>query len=417
VTVKYLLIAARNLLRNVRRTLLTLAAIAFGLALMIAANNLQAGQHDDLRRTAISTMAGDVVLDRIGYRDDAEAHETVPHADVLAARLAAAFPGATVTRRILLPGLLTSPTSSVGASLGGIDPVAEAAVQEIATKVVEGSWLGDDPRGIVIGVRMAESLGVKLGDKLVFMGQYETDEVQSRLFRVQGIFRTGAADVDAFTAWTTLEPARELTLQPDTANQLAVHLPGGSDAKAAAARARVIANEVLGADAPDIEVLDWEAALPELWSLLALDRKGNDVTMGMLAIIVAMGVLNTVLMSVLERTREFGVLLAIGMRPWRLGALVLLEGFVLGAIGGALGVALGTALSYPLVVYGLDYTEVLGETFETAGVNVSALLHARYDWNRAAVYYAASILMTIASALYPAVQVLRLTPVEAMRKV
>ncbi len=405
-------LAFRNLRRNMRRSLLTLAAIAFGLAFMAVGGNLQAGQHDDIQRSAISALAGEIVVDRVGYRDDHEPELAVPSAEAARKALADAFPGATVTSRIALGGLLTSPTSSVGAALSAVDPVAEAAVQDL--RVVDGAWLDPaEPRGIVIGKGMAETLGVKLGDKLVFMGQYGTDEVQSRLFRVRGIFRTGSADVDGSLAWANLVAGQELLVQPDVADQIAVHLPGGADEEEALAKARA----VLAGHPGELEILHWRDALPEIYAMLSIDRKSNDILMGILGIIVAMGVLNTVLMSVMERTREFGVLMAIGMRPRRLAGLVLLEALLLGLAGAVIGLIVGAAMSWPLVTSGLDYTDVVGETYETAGVRLSGLIKARYAWDRQLQYGLGAVAMTVAAALYPALQVTRLTPVAAMRKV
>jgi ABC-type lipoprotein release transport system permease subunit len=413
---KLVVLAARNLRRNPRRTALTLAAVGFGLGMMIVAVNLEAGQHDDLERAAVASLAGDLVIHAQGYRADPESHRTVGHVADLQRDLAAAFPGAVLTPRIALQGLLTSPTAAVGVALSGIDPAAEAQVQDLPQQVVTGQWLTDDPKGIVIGQGVADALQVGLGDKVVFMGQYETEEVQSRLFRVQGIFRTGAADLDARLCWAPLAAAQALLLQPDTANQLAIHLPAGQPGADALPQARAVVAERLGPEASSVEVLGWRDALPDIAALLAIDTQSNDVVRTVLGVIVSMGVLNTVLMSVLERTREFGVLLAIGMRPARLFALVLIEGLLLGAAGGLIGVALGAALTYPLSTWGLDYTEVLGQKFENGGVYVSALIRARYDWPRTWAWYAAAVAATVAAAVYPAWSVLRMTPVDAMRR-
>jgi ABC-type lipoprotein release transport system permease subunit len=413
---KLVVLAARNLRRNPRRTALTLAAVGFGLGMMIVAVNLEAGQHDDLERAAVASLAGDLVLHAQGYRADPESHRTVGQVAALQHDLAAAFPGAVLTPRIALQGLLTSPTAAVGVALSGIDPAAEAVVQDLPAQVVTGHWLTDDPKGLVIGQGVADALQIGLGDKVVFMGQYETEEVQSRLFRVHGIFRTGAADLDARLVWAPLAAAQALLVQPDTANQLAIHLPAGQQGADALPRARAVVAQRLGGDASAVELLTWREALPDIAALIALDTQSNDVVRGVLGVIVSLGVLNTVLMSVLERTREFGVLLAIGMRPGRLFALVLLEGLLLGAAGGLVGVALGAALTYPLATWGLDYTEVLGQKFENGGVYVSALIRARYDWPRTWIWYAAAVVATVAAAIYPAWSVLRMTPVDAMRR-
>ena len=137
--------------------------------------------------------------------------------------------------------------------------------------------------------------------------------------------------------------------------------------------------------------------------------------MGMLGAIVAIGVLNTVLMSVMERVREFGVLMAIGMRPGRVAAMVLLEGLLLGLIGVAVGVAVGCAVSYPLVTDGFDVTKFTGgENFTMSGVAMDTIMYAAWDPVRIAKYAAAGVVLTVLAAAWPAWRVTRFRPIEAL---
>ena len=128
-----------------------------------------------------------------------------------------------------------------------------------------------------------------------------------------------------------------------------------------------------------------------------------------------MGVLNTVLMSVMERTREFGVLMAIGMRPRKLAVMVLCEGLVLGVISAIAGLALGALFTWPTVVYGIDYTAYMGETTEFAGVAISSVIRAAWDFPRMAGYACFAVIFTGITAAWPAWQVSRLTPMDALR--
>lgn len=408
---RFLQLATRNLLRNPRRTVITLAAISLGLAMMVLVVVLQAGQHDDMRRAAISTLAGHVVVQGPGYQDDHEPEVVVTGADAVRGALLAAWPDATVTRRVWLDGLVTSAAGSTGVALTCVDPLAEAAVTQEETRIVGGEWLAaDDARGIVLGVGVADTLGVGLGDKVVLLGQFGQEEMQSRLFRVRGLYRSGAAEVDGAVAYAALAAGQELLGKPDSAHQIALHLPAGSDVAAAAARVRGMA-EVAGSD-----VRTWEEALPELGAMLMVDARSNDVILAVFGAIVAMGVLNTVLMSVMERSREFGVLMAIGLRPGRLARLVLLEALVLGLSGTALGLALGCALAWPIVDHGIDMRAMMGEAYSVGGVVSSALIYGRYDWARLAGYAIGGVLFTVGAAAWPAWTVSRLTPLQAMHR-
>lgn len=407
------LLAARNLFRNTRRTIITLLGIAFGLGMVEVTITLQAGQYADMLEAGVSSLAGHVVVQQDGWQDDREEERVLTGAAGVADTLRGAFPEATVTSRLLLGGLLTSPRGSVGAALTGVDGPAEAAVQTIDERVREGTWLDGDGRGIVIGEKMAEALQVKLGDKVVWMGQHGTEtEVQSRLFRVKGIFRTGAAELDGFVAFADLPAAQEVYGTPDVAHQVAIHLRNPDDT--AATHARAVG---LFAGRDELDVLDWEHAIPEIVAMIAVDRTSNNVIMFIIGSIVAMGALNTLLMSAMERTREFGVMLALGLRPGQLGRLLLTEGLLIGILGACLGLLFGALLSWPLVEVGLDYRQALGETYETGGVVLSGLIKGRWHPTRGLLYAGFAVLMATLAALYPAWFVTRLQPVDAMRHV
>lgn len=406
---KLLVLAFRNLLRNPRRTLITGLAVAGGLALMVFAINMGAGQYQTMLKNGISALAGHVVVQAPGWQAERKAEMLVKDADAVADELRAAFPGEVVTQRLWVDGLLTSPTSSAGVAVTGIDPVAEAAVAQLDGQIVEGTWLSGGDKGLLVGAVLAKTLGVAIGDKIVYMGQHGgSDEMTSRLFRVEGIFKTGAPDIDGFVAFATLAGTRELVGGGPVAHQVALHLadPDGADA------AEVRVRELVGARA---ETLGWRKAIPEINGLIAVDRQSNDVIMSILGTIVAMGVLNTVLMSVMERVREFGVLMAIGMRPARVASMVLLEGLLLGLVAVGIGVAAGCAFSYPLVKDGFDITKFTGgETMTMSGVVMDTIMYAAWDVPRMTKYALAGVALTVLAAAWPAWRVTRFRPIEAL---
>lgn len=404
-------LALRNLFRNTRRTLLTTAAIGFGLALMLVVITLQKGSYAQLIDSGVSAMAGHVVVQQPAYQEEREQHLLVEHADEIAAEMQAAFPQRTVAPRIFLQGLITAPTGNVGAGLSAVLPEPEAKVSWFDDKLVKGEWLESD-RDIVLGRTMADTLGVEIGDKLVYMGQHDGKEMSSRMFRVKGVFATGSADIDGFTAVIHLDAARALMNRPDVAHQVTLHLSDAADADAAAVTVRALPSV-----SKDLAVLTWRQAVPELIAYIQMDRSSGDVMMAVIALIVAMGVLNTVLMSVLERTREFGVLLAIGLKPRQLARMVLFEGLFTGLIGATIGLVGGALLSYPLVANGLDLSSYIGgESMETGGVPMDALMRGAWDPARSSIYIALAIVFTGLAAAYPAWHVSRLQPVDAMRQ-
>ena len=401
-------LAARNLIRHRRRTGITVFAIAGGLALMVLSITVGNGVYVEMLDQGITKQAGHVVVQAIGFQDERERHQVVENAPDIEAALLEAAPDGKVLSRTWLRGLLTSTTNAVGAAVAGVQPSAEIDVTDWDEKLVEGEWLADDDeRGIVLGAGLAQSLGVELGDKVVLMVQGD-DEVDSRLFRVRGVLSTGSADIDGFLAMAHIDATRELLPGIEPAHQVSLHLEEDTSLQLAG---------VL--QVPDgSEVLTWKEALPELVEYIRIDRKSNDVFMIIIGLIVTIGVLNTVLMSVLERVREFGVMLAVGMTPERLFTLVVTEGLLLGLVGMALGVLGGAALSYPLVTSGLDYTGMMGgDNIDVSGVTVSMVIYGVYDWLRVAHYALGAVLLTLSSTLYPAIKASRLQPVDAMRHI
>jgi len=404
-------LAARNLGRNKRRSLITVAAIAFGLALMIVTINLAHGSYESMIRNAIEAGAGHVVVQAKGYQDDPEPSDYITDSQRVVTALTELFPGARASERIFLEALLTSPENAQGGMVIGVNPTQEAAVRDLTERVTEGTWLApDDHKGIVLGEALAQALGVEIGDKVVVMAQVHAD-VDSALFRVRGLWHDQVRDVERGFAVIHLEAARGFLQADQAANQVALLIEDPSLSEQSALEAAAALQRA------DVEVLSWRQALPDLDKMIALDKMATDIYLFIVASIVMLGVLNTVLMSVMERTREFGVILALGVRPRRLTAQVLTEGLLLGVFAVILGVALGALFTIPLQVYGIPIEELAGEAFESSDMPMDSTLRASFDGLRIAKYAVATVILTIISSAWPALRAGRLSPVDAMRHV
>lgn len=401
-------LAVRNLRRNPRRTGITMAGIALGLMLMGATATMQNGSHQDMLRTAVGLLAGHVVVQAPGHQADPDKDGVLRDSTAVALGLREAFPDAVVTRRLYVNGLLSSPSGTTAAAVRGVEPGPEAEVVDLDERMVSGAWLADDDaQGLLLGESMAKSLGVAVGDKVVFMAQPEGDEVLSRLFRVRGTFRTGTPELDGFVAVATVAGAQGVYTSPDPATQVALHLPDAAATRAATAEVR--------RRHPTLEVLPWQDAIPDIREFVELDKFWSDVMWLVLGVIVSMGVVNTVLMSVLERVREFGIMMAVGLRPGRLAAMVLMEGLVLGTVAAFLGLGLALLASWPIVTQGIDYRELMGaDAIEAGGVPMSMLVKGVVDWKRMAVYPLVGVLFALLASLYPAWKVATLRPVDAI---
>lgn len=404
-------LALRNLRRNRRRTIITVAAVSGGVGLFIASINLGNGTYVDMIDKGVATMAGHVVVQGKGFQEKRDPEIFLADAAKVRAELEALFPDAKVVPRTFLGGLLNSPTNSVGVGVTAIDPVVEPEVSDWETKLVEGAWLDADPSGILVGKALAESLQVGIGDKVVLMAQGE-DDVNSRLFRVKGIFRSGSTEADGFLTLIPLAAAEEVHGRPDSVTQLSLHLPDPDDTPAATARVAA------ALDDPGREVLDWKRALPEIWQLIQVDAQSNNAFLVVMGLMVALGVLNTILMSVMERIREFGVLLALGVTPLRIAAIILLEGLLLGIGSVALGCVLGALLTWPMISVGIDMSAMMGgDNYEMGGVALSTRIFAAWDYTRCGAIAAFGVLFCVLAAIYPALRAARLKPVDAMHHV
>jgi ABC-type lipoprotein release transport system permease subunit len=400
-------IALRNLRRNLRRTLITAAAITLGLALLMFSSGGTDGMCNNMIATGTGSMAGHVVIegtelpgvDRRPLLDDAPA---------LAAALAEVAPEATITQRITLEGLLTSPTGAVGVAVGAVQPEPEAAVNKVDDRIVLGHYLDGDPRGIVLGRTLAESLDVELGDKVVLMAE-GAEQIESRLFRVQGIFVMGIDAIDGFYAQVPLEAAQQMLGSEQGAQQIAAHLPSSRETEdvTQAARERL-------SHRGELEVMSWQQALPQLAEYVAAEQGEIYVMYTVIFFMVGLGIVNTVLMSVLERMRELGVMLALGTTPRQLAALVLTEAALLGLFACAAGVLLGVAINWPMSTHGLDMSALTGGTMEVAGLPLDLRIFSDLDPVKVAFYVLGVWLLTVAAAIYPAIKAASIQPVASL---
>lgn len=413
-TLGLLRIAARNLRRNLRRTLITATAISGGLGLLIWTDNFSEGTYNGMIRRGVSEQAGHVVVQAQGYQQDPDMHALVESAstveDTVQQAVSTVSPDARVVSRVRVQGLLQSPKNTAGVALLGVHPTAESAVSTWNDKLAPGGeWLEpDDHRSVILGEKLAVSLEVELGDKVVLMAQGE-DDLVSRLFRVRALLRTGVDDIDGFMALTTTQAALGALERTDAATMVTVHLPDPALVPAAQ-------HAIATALDDSVEVLPWQEALPELYQFTVLDRSSARAMFFVMGVIVSMGVLNTVLMSVMERVREFGVMMALGTRPAQVFQVIVLEGVLLGLLSSVAGLVLGVLTTWPAVHYGIDYGALMGDNIAVAGVAIESMVYAEWNWPGTLVFCLLAWLLTIVATLWPAWHAATLEPVQAMRR-
>jgi putative ABC transport system permease protein len=407
--------AWRNLWRNPRRTSLTALAFAVGVFLLIFFLGLGDGMHEKMIETGVRLGSGHVVIEPRGARDRVAANLLLaPDAsravrEVLASpELAARVKGS--APRLLVSGLLSSANNSTGVQVIGMEPQRERGLSLLPARVVEGSFLAADGATppVVVGTALAEKLEVDLGSKVVLMAQAGT-QIQSQLLRVRGIFATGLEDVDAHVVTMRLGDLQRMLGRPGVISEQAIFL------KRAEAAERVRDLVAAGLRRKPVSVLTWREALPQLDQFIAIDDAGNYIFNGILLVMVTLGVVNTILMAVLERRREFGLLVALGMRPRSIALMVTVESALLTALGAGVGLVAGLAAHRYFAVHGLDISTMSSESLSVAGVAIDTVVYSHLYPGRVPGSILFISLLGLAAALYPALRAARTPPTEAMR--
>lgn len=355
----------RNLWRNPRGTLLTSLALGLGLALLLISLGLLDGSQEQMVANAVRYGTAHVVVQAQDYQSSGSQDLLLPNRVVSATDeflnsddMKGIAQG--VSPRLLASGLLSSAANSDSVRIMGVVPAAERTVSLIPQRIVEGTYLNDDQQsGVVIGSELARKLAVKLGGKLVLMTQAmqpadaavaNTSEgaMQSTLVRVTGIFRTGVQAIDAHVIQLPLPEAQTLRGAPDRVTQVAILLARQDDALMVA---RGLRTHLTGVP---VEILPWREAMPALAQLFLLDEAFNYVMNGVVLVMVGLGILNTILMRVIERRYEFGLCLAQGLRPVQLAVMIIGESLALTTMSLALGLALGLSIQHYFATAGLD---------------------------------------------------------------
>ncbi len=402
--------AWRSLWRNRRRTVITLTAIALSIMLVQAFHNLSVGVYAQMIDDGVRAGSGHLAVYRNGYLDGRE--ETVSFAPENLTERLRAVPGVKAALpRLYLPALAQSSHDSRGILLVGVEPAAEHAVNPFLKELPEDGMPRDSGgRDAVIGKRLLDNLRLDLGRKLVVTAQHRDGTLHSELLRVRGVVATGIADVDGSLLMVGIERAALLAGMSGEIHELAIVLDKADDER------RVLpALTALAGSRPELAVVSWEEAMPNLANAIKLDYASQKFIFVIILLIVTIGVVNTLLMSVMERLREFGVVLALGSSPNHLRGLVLLEALLLGLVAAAVGCVLGALLTWYLVEVGIDLQAFIPETLEFGGVVFDPVLRAAWDltWMARIALYV--IGLTLLAALYPAIKAGRITPVEAMR--
>ncbi len=403
-------LAWRNLWRQPRRTWLTTGAMVFSNVLLVFMISLQFGMYRLMIENSLKAFTGHMQVQAQGYIDDQKIRQVIPDVVALAENLRQALGSDEVAARATAFALASSEDRSYGIAVFGVEPRFEPNVSNIPGLVSEGRYLQNNGAAeLVIGRVLARNLKVGVGDELTLIGSGRDGSFAAVVTDVVGIFDSGVAELDRTIAQMPLGPFQDVFYMQGAGHQVVVNAPRLS--QVAELEQRVAA--LLPQD-QDLVVHDWDALVPGLKQAIQADISSAVFMYAVLVILVAFSVLNTQLMSVLERTHEFGIVLALGLKPGRLGRLVLLETALMGGMGLLIGALLGGALTAWLGTRGFTMPgmEEMGARF-----NLPSRLHPQVTFASLLSGPAVVFLFSLLASVYPALRLRRLQPVEAMRAI
>lgn len=403
-----LIIAWRNIWRNPRRTLIIMTAVVIGIWSMIFLTAFMRGMVVDMIENGIATLTGDVKVFARGYRNDPALENRIQKPEPLLAAVRKHVPHtAKIATRIRVNAIAQNARHSTGVSLVGIDPEMEAGVSFIGDGVTVGEMLRPaDKNGLVLGRALLEKFETEIGNKLILMTENAADDIASRAFRIRGIYEARLASTEKRYVFINKNAAREMLGIAGAVSEISVVL---ADHDRAPAAAREIAEHI---DQNRFAALPWQALLPMLKAYIGIFD--GFIFLWYLVVFAAMafGIINTMLMAVFERMREFGLLKALGMRPWRILRSVLIESGLILVIGAAAGNALALSLVYAVGRAGLDLS-AFAAGFEYAGM--SAVIYPEVCVSDLLSANLVVVALGLLVSAYPAAKAARILPVEAMR--
>jgi len=406
----YLRLAWRNLWRNPRRTALTLSAVAFAAVVLVFMVAMQLGGYSAMIRGATGVFTGDLQVQAEGYHAKRRLRTAIDDASEVEKRVAAVPGVVSVASRAEAFALVSSPTRTYGALIVGVDPEREPAVSTISKSVRDGRYLnGPDAQEAVVGKTLATNLSLAVGDEITILGQGMDGSLAVAALTVVGIFSSGVPELDRQMVEMPLELFQSSFLLGDRVHTIAVRtadltaVPRVTSAVDAALESR-----------QGLVALRWDQLLEGLKQGIAMDAAVGWFLYAALVFVVTFSILNTFVMSVLERTREFGVMLALGTRPAFLSRVVVLESVLLLLLGLAVGTLLGAGLTSYAGSHGVAFSS--SEDL-LAQWNMPSRIYPDVNLLSLTLGPVAIFLATLAASLFPVRRIRRLRPVDAMKAV
>ncbi len=403
------LIALRSLFRSPKRGLLTAGATAFGLAAYLFLYAFTDGFFEQMIENSVGLISGHIQLSDNRFRQELSPKYPIDHTNERLSQLTPIPEIASASPRVVTKAMVASSVKSWPVELYGIQPDQERRVTSLFEKITQGTYLSEtSENGAVVGQKTAEQLKLRVGDKLIATLQNTAGELTSAALEVHGIFDTGSEVFDGGYVFVPINTLRALLgYHTNQSSMIAIRLHQRTFTTPVTAQLNQQSQE------PNVIFEPWERIMPVVVQMVAMTKIDFYVILVVVFIVVAMGVMNTMVMSVMERTREFGVMMALGTQPAHLIRLILYEALALGVFGMLAGTAMGTAIVTYYGHTGIDLSS-LSRSMETIPGMTSIIfpvLILDHVWLPSLLLFLCGVCVSI----YPAVKASRMNPVEAIR--
>ncbi|MBW2256788.1 MAG: ABC transporter permease, partial [Deltaproteobacteria bacterium] len=415
---KLIKLAWRNLWRQKRRTILTLISIAMGGFLAVMMTGMQDYTWVDMIDTSARLGSGHITIQHPEYLDKPTLSRTVTETADKRATVESDKAVAVAVERATGQAMLATASDSFGAFFIAYDPTVESEYTlEWTDGLLEGElFTQPDDRAIILGEVLAENLDAEIGDKVVYTLTDRNGEIVSGMERLSGIITTGSSATDAGIVLMPIDNVRDVVgYDPAESTQVAIFLNNGR-------RTLTVSERIDALIGPEAAVLTWDQMTPEIKSFIAMKKGGGLVMNLVIGILIAAGIFNTIFMSVMERTREFGVMMAVGYSPKQLFSLVMIESGFLAIMGLVASIAITAPLYFKLSETGLDMTATYRDmgvldshgSMDLAGVGLDPVLPFGLFPESAIAIVLAIVGATLLAGVYPAWKAGRIDPIESI---
>jgi ABC-type lipoprotein release transport system permease subunit len=398
-----------------RRSFLTSAAMVIGLALLVFSLALAEGSHEDWIKGGSRMGSGHITIQAPDFlrtkkiRHHLDASQTAAVSELLTNPTLDSLVEI-ATPRLTILGLANSPANALPVVVLGIDPEREPYFSELNEKLIEGRYLEDGDRlHAYIGKTLAERLRLDIGSRFVLTAQDASGEMAGQMVRVAGIFRMGLPAADQGIVHIPLSTAQSWLGLENAVTSFDILLETTRSQEQAMATLKELEQS------DGVAVIGWQESQPELNSAVEMDNFGNYIFHGILFAIITLAIVNTILMSVLQRVREFGVLRALGLRRREAGTMVFFEGMLLTTFSGLVGMLVGIGVTWGFFRNGLDFSAFMDGDFSAAGTIIDPVIIPQFAASQLLLALASIAAIGMLSSIYPAYMATKIDVAESMK--